>query len=314
MNDAFADTSDPVLPGPLRSDEERDAPRAPVPILVVGRNRSGTKWLSNVLLNHPRIAGVQAEGHAGIVETTLFGTMDRLVGDIRSTENYIAFLLLWSATDFFRFSGVDAELFFKLEPRPATPVEAFRVLMEEVARKAGAEFWLQKTSPAGAEKALEHYPDARVIVIQRDLVANLESTLAMDGRPGRSAGLAKLAFGFALDERALDDLSRRHDAISVAYEDLRRDTAGVVQGLCEWLGIGFDPRMVEVRFRRNTSFKTGGRRTLTRGQTRIARASYRLARALPLPILHLLRRTFEPEEPPIPRWMYREIRHRYELP
>jgi hypothetical protein len=314
MDDAPRNRFDPSSP-PGQVGAERSPPGQATPILVVGRNRSGTKWLSNVLLNHPAIAGVQAEGHAGIVETTLFGTMERLVdGDLRSTENYIAFLLLWSATDFFRFSGVDAEYFFALDPRPETPLQAFRVLMEEVARRSGAGFWLQKASLQGAERVLEHYGDARVILIRRDLITNLESTLAMPGNRGRHASLAKLAFGFALDEKASEQLKHRHSAYSVTYEDLRRDTAGVTEGICKWLGLEFDPGMVDVRFRRNTSFKEGGRRTLTPSEARIARLTYRVARALPPPVLRRLRRAFEPAEPPIPRWMFREIRHRYGLP
>ncbi len=90
------------------------------PIFVIGRSRSGTKWLSNILLNHTAVAGVQSERKLGIAETDVFGAMQRVVGDLRRAENYVAFIAIWSQTDFFLASGADAEMFLARSPRPTT--------------------------------------------------------------------------------------------------------------------------------------------------------------------------------------------------
>ncbi len=45
------------------------------PIFIVGTNRSGTKWLSNILANHPDVAAVQTERTLGIVETYMFDSL-----------------------------------------------------------------------------------------------------------------------------------------------------------------------------------------------------------------------------------------------
>lgn len=48
----------------------------PLPVFVVGRNRSGTTWLANQLCEHPDIAGVQQERRHGIHESAYFGCLD----------------------------------------------------------------------------------------------------------------------------------------------------------------------------------------------------------------------------------------------
>lgn len=52
----------------------------PLPVFVVGRNRSGTTWLANQLCEHPDIVGVQHERHHGIHESAYFGLIDGRFG------------------------------------------------------------------------------------------------------------------------------------------------------------------------------------------------------------------------------------------
>lgn len=71
------------------------------PIFVIGRNRSGTKWLSNIIASHHDVAAVQHEEHFGILEATdVFLNMPILFGDLSIAENYMGFLDCFSQTDF----------------------------------------------------------------------------------------------------------------------------------------------------------------------------------------------------------------------
>ena len=87
------------------------------PIIVVGMNRSGTKWVSNILCNHEDVIGVQSERHFGILETNMFGTMQDKF-DLSSPEDYVGFLEMWSKTEFFRRTDIDKQMFYELAPRP----------------------------------------------------------------------------------------------------------------------------------------------------------------------------------------------------
>jgi len=71
------------------------------PIFVLGRNRSGTKWLTNLIANHPDVYCVQSESHGGVIETNLFDRADTSFGNPAIAENYIAFMAWFEQTDFF---------------------------------------------------------------------------------------------------------------------------------------------------------------------------------------------------------------------
>ena len=41
-------------------------------IIIIGMDRSGTKWISNEISNHPDIIAIRDEEHNGILETNMF--------------------------------------------------------------------------------------------------------------------------------------------------------------------------------------------------------------------------------------------------
>ncbi|MBA7629902.1 hypothetical protein ES703_37409 [subsurface metagenome] len=49
------------------------------PIFVIGKNRSGTKWLSNVIANHKDIACIQHELFGGILEANVISRMPKTI-------------------------------------------------------------------------------------------------------------------------------------------------------------------------------------------------------------------------------------------
>lgn len=280
------------------------------PILVVGRNRSGTKWLSNILLNHPEIAGIQTEAHCGILETHLFGQIERAVGDLSSVDNYLAFQLLWSETDFFRAAGIEPEFFLTCRPRPTDVFGAFRMLMDEVATRAECRFWLQKIRPSTALDAAARYPDCRFVLIRRDLIGNLESSLELQRRHGDSVSLLKLACGYALDEKIMKTLESSRECVRVSYERLRQRPEAEIERACRELGIQYEPGLLETRFRRNTSFKNSPRKGLSAVETVHAKSANLVASLIPIRFMRLLRRLAKPK-PTMHRGMYRELRQQY---
>ena len=82
-------------------------------IFVLGKNRSGTKWLSNIILNNKEIAGIQSNYHRGILETNLFNVFNRKFGNLKRRDDYIAFVEVFTATDFFKLTGLSKELLYK---------------------------------------------------------------------------------------------------------------------------------------------------------------------------------------------------------
>jgi hypothetical protein len=281
------------------------------PILVVGLNRSGTKWLSNLLCNHPQVYGVQSPRHGGIIETNMFGAMSSVVGDIRTIENYVALLELWSQTDFVTATGIEKDFLYALRPRPTSCLRLFRCLMDEAARRAGVRHWLQKTSPLEAREVLREFADARVIVIERDLVETLESRVQLRRTRGTPFSVTRGALESVYHRKLLDRVRRERPVLEVTYEALRRDTKGELGRICAGLGLDFDPAVLEARYRPNTSFQGPGpgaaRAVLSAGELARVRAIAALGRLAPTPLLDAARALLRSRAPHLVPGTFSEI-------
>ena len=167
----------------------------PVPIIVVGMNRSGTKWVSNILCNHDSVIGVRSHRARGIIETNMFGLMQQRF-DLSSPDDYIGFIELWASTEFFQTTGVDKQFFYQLNPRPRKMLELFELLMREYALANQKSYWLQKTGPANAAVVLRHFRNAKVVITRRSLLDTVKSTWVMEQRYGRRS-LIRTAFEYS---------------------------------------------------------------------------------------------------------------------
>ncbi len=268
-----------------------------LPILVVGMDRSGTKLLSNELSRHPAVVSIQHPRHTGIIETNMLTT---LVGrfDLQVVEEYVALVEMWASTDFVRQAGVEKEFFYRLVPRPDRCVDLFRALMNEVARRNGVAYWLQKASPQAALAVLHDFPDARWVVIRRDLIGNLRSKVRLSERTGARRRLVRSVLGYVLEDKILEHIARHTGAKVVSFEELIQRPEAVLDHLCRELGL---PRaaMGDNDFDRNTSFAPGEDRAavFTGSQERLIQWLARLASLVPLPILRSVQRLVA--DPPV---------------
>lgn len=230
----------------------------PTPIFVIGMNRTGTKWLSNLLANHPDVAAVQHQDHTGILETNAFDAWPQKFPDLSLDDEYTALAELWSRTDFFRITEADPDFFHRLRPRPGHPVDMLRALMDDLAKRTGRPFWLQKVSPWSAREVFRRFPNARLAAIVRDRMDTLRSTHYLVTQGAHRIPF-KTIVSHHLQERLLEQ-ARRRGAAFVRYEDLRTRPEEELARVCTGLGLRFDPRMLELPWERNTSFRTGNAR------------------------------------------------------
>ena len=288
---------------------------APSPILVVGMNRSGTKWLSNILCNHPDVFGAQLERHTGTLETNLFGKMQDLLGDLESVEHFIAFVELWAQTDFFKATGIEREFLYTRSERARSMLDAFRSVMSEAAIRADARFWLQKTSPIEAVEVLPWFPNARVVTIQRALVPTLESGSKLRRDRGEPDSLLKSAAVYGYEAKLIRRIQRQYGAVHVDYGSLRREPASQTQRICESIGLDFRPQMLEVPFAANTSFSGTPKRgeRLASPRRDMVRAVEALVGALPLALLTALRKRMRRRRALLVTGTFAEIADRYRL-
>lgn len=261
------------------------------PVLVVGINRSGTKWLSNEIAAHPGIASIQAEIHGGIVESNLLTEYGRGF-DLASDSEYRRFLEFWQRTHFFHLAQGDVRWFRSLERRPANSVEALRLLMEAHATRQGVGFWVQKVAPRDSEATLDILPDARVVVIKRSHIDTVRSKVRLDAGHGIRASPLWGGMSQGVQTRKLDRILARQNVKLVRYESLLSERSKTMDDVFRFIGL--EPADVSSNFRPNTSFANDEDRSLTLGKygEAVVYAAVGLCRILPLALLESMQRVF----------------------
>ncbi len=260
--------------------------------------RSGTKWLSNILCNHPKIAGIQSTRARGILETNMFHRMQAKF-DLRSADEYIGFIEMWKSTEFFRLTNLDASYLYELNPRPLSFVSLFEHVMESYAGSQRAEFWLQKCDP---ERALEVIPvinRPRVITIRRDIISVVQSLRNISRNRHHDFSLVKAIPGIARAERLLSKVEKSFNALPIEYEQLKANPETTVRSICDHLGINYCPSMLQMRYDANTSFSKERPAPLGQSYRAILRATHALSKLVPLWFLDRMLRIDKPQPPSV---------------
>ncbi len=221
-------------------------------ILVIGMNRCGTKYLSNLLAAQPTIAAVQSEQHTGILETNAFSAFATKFPHIQIQEEYIGLVELWVKTDFLSIAKVDRKFLYALSPRPLSSGSMFRMIMDDYAARQGCDAWLQKVSPQASEIALKDIPDSMTVVVERNFWDAIKSMHYL-GTQGQKAVSLHLIASVEWQRRVLRQLKRKK-AITVQFEQLIQVPDRTVQLLCEQFGIKYSQQEMP-QWKMNSSFK-----------------------------------------------------------
>lgn len=239
------------------------------PIFIFGKGRSGTTWLAGQLCAHPRIAGVLNANQPRIKESRYFFYLDGRYGDLNVKSNFKEFVEVICATDYFRLAGADKEFLYSLPTRSYE--EIFRIVMDEFAKRKGADHWLEKT-PSHTRllgKIAQYYPDAKFIAMIRDVQPVVASTLeffsggsfAVFWPSSRNLQIIRSVAEWAYYRKILESFARRSDQILlIRYEEFVADTETTLRQICEFIGVEYDLRLNEQVIRPNTSFRDSAHR------------------------------------------------------
>lgn len=290
-------------------------PAACTPVFVLGVQRSGTTWLANLLCGHPDITGVEAAEHNGIHESVFFSHFAQAYGDLADDATFDRFATEFCASDYFLLSGCD-EAWFRAQ-RPRTYPAAFRLVMDALAARRSARYWVEKSphhTVLGPELAAA-FPEARFVAVVRDHVSLIRSRIWAFGRtpppyPRRLVTLLRACAASSFYQRLLEAFAHDCDrAIVVRYAALRADTEGEMRRVTAFIGVPYEALMLEERYRPNTSFQRGDRdrsRGLTRLDRFVIRIGTTLARLVPLPVLaHIEARRRRKRGVEWPSWVWK---------
>jgi len=216
-----------------------------IPVFVGGCPRSGTTLLGAMLGTHRDvICPPEAPFIAGLA-LRFGGALG--AESVRQAHRAIA-------DDFkFRFWALDQT---ELDACAAAASTRYDAIVESYVRafgrrhgRADGRFWVDHcpTNIMYVRRLRDAFPEARFIHLVRDGRAVAASILPLDWGPNSIIGAAQLwtahvAHGLSAEQVVPEDRRRR-----VRYEDLVSRPADVLEDLCGFLGLDFDPEMLQAK-------------------------------------------------------------------
>lgn len=222
-------------------------------IFIVGRNRSGTKWLSNLISNHPDVISVQREGAGGILETNLFKQYpDRF--DLCNKEDRTAFEILFRESNFFKCANIkESKINFH---QHSDFYSFFEHFMNELATENNTKTWLQKADSFCLPNLLKYFPDSKIVIIQRrNVMQNTISSMLLNSDKITYSKIIKEVSHYWMHRKIEKKYKNQNNIYFVEYEELKRDVIGILQKIMNHLNLPFSERMTVSKYKPNSSFK-----------------------------------------------------------
>jgi hypothetical protein len=225
-----------------RSEKGRD----PVPF-IVGMNRSGTTLLRMMLDAHPQLT-IPPETH--FVPDLIKACRE----DGATPEDALA--AMKSAREWGDFGFSDAEMLARLRALPKLkPGAAVRTFYAAYMEQQGKPRWGEKTPTYVQKMKLiqRALPEARFIHVIRD---GRDVALSVLDRTVRDLTAADVGRRWKKKiTKAREDAPDLRHYTEVRYEDLILDTEPVLRGVCDFIGLDWDPAALEYHERSSDRLK-----------------------------------------------------------
>ena len=259
-------------------------------VFVVGRNRSGTKWLSNVIANHKDISAVQG-GKTGVLESNILLNFPKLF-DLSNIEDKSAFEILFKESSFYHYAGIQGCIIGSDNYK--TYYEFFNSFMDELAEKNGTHFWLQKVNSSELPVLKKTFANAKFIVIQRkNIVENTISNILLYDNKISFRKMFANVLGYWRYRKIENKFKKRDKIFFVQYENLKKDNKDILKQTCEFIGIPFYNEILNVSYKPNTSYKKSNKEDYINrvNKTKIYLISF-FIRLIPLTVLNLFTKVY----------------------
>jgi hypothetical protein len=189
----------------------------------------------------------------------MFWYMPRTFGSLSNDENYFGFLVCFSQDNFFRLTGLKQSVLFS--ERINDYSDFFRYIMDLYAQKEGKGYWLQKANSLHLDRLYREFPDAKFIIIQREIEDNIRSTIALrlknDDRSEPVRGAIGEAFRYYMARKAEQRFQGKDNVMEVKFVEFKANKERVMQDVCAFIGIQYHAEMLRDTFEKNTSFRGG---------------------------------------------------------
>jgi len=227
------------------------------PLFVAGTWRSGTSLLYALLNKHPQIR-LMYEGDLFLLRPLFWIP--------KPGSRWLARWEFWNGA--LKRHGLDAgRIPLALSRLPTAMEKAY----QEYARQKGALIWGEKSVHLhhSLERLVRDFPDARFVFLWRDLAAICGSVIRArnDFFLGRTGMTERTLARYKTLRVQCDRLASRGFPVhQIDYETLVNDPAGVMTGVCKFLGIPFVPSMTSLEGSDRSAIYDGGHHALVRSE------------------------------------------------
>ena len=217
------------------------------PLFILGRHRSGTTWLANILASQPEVHAITHERHQGVHESAYMSHLVPHCGHGRTEADRQEIKRLFEQSDFFALSGLTKGP----DIGQLGTGGYFRAVMDAGAGRSHARYWLEKT-PANtliARRLREVFPDAVFLAIVRDHREVVASLVYGFGDPASAYDWFRQSVLTAIYEKVI----AASGATVIRYESLVQDYEGSLARILALLGLSPDS-LPHSEFRRNSLY------------------------------------------------------------
>jgi hypothetical protein len=218
-------------------------PSYPSPVFIGGPDRCGKTLLAAILGSHPDMA-ISAVGSN---MWTFFAGQFGNLADERNLDRCLAAMLRYRHVRFMEPDPVRLRADFLAGPR--TYARLFALVQEQHAERLGKPRWGDQTGLVEryADEIMAAYPDVRMLHMVRDPRDRYEASLALWPKGRGRVGGASARWRYSVD-LADRNLRRHGDRYRVVrYEDLVSRPEQTTREVCAFVGLSFQPEMLELR-------------------------------------------------------------------
>lgn len=266
-------------------------------IFIIGKNRSGTKWLSNTIANHDKVACVQRPGAGGILETNLIYNMPKIFGDLEDNNNFIGFVECFYQTNFCKIIDLDKK---ELYEGPRNYFKFLDYIMNRYAKTQDKSIWLQKTSTIKLKKLKYMFPEAKFLIIERNPIDNIRSTIGLKLKKllsknkniniNNHKNIVKELAKYLIEKKRAHKYGKDKNFKFIWFEDLKNNKEKTIRDICKFLNIDFNKSLLEDQYKKNTSFdeKISREEILNKFDKMLIKMLYPIMKICPLILLEKL--------------------------
>ena len=204
-------------------------------IFVLGRHRSGTTWVTNILAAHPSVFTPEHQAHQGQHESAFFSSLVPYCRFGKTEVDLRAISAIFERSDYWKL----------LFPHTGPEIDIadcglsayFSQAMDQAAKDRKCAFWVEKT-PAHTlvlRYLLKEYPDAYFVRVRRHRADVIRSNVYKFGNPGSYMDWIRHSVWHELYEKVLDLYDDQ--IYSIEYEALVDNPDRETHSLFHYLGI-----------------------------------------------------------------------------